>query len=152
MLYHGSQFKHLKKISPKPTLSNDTYIGDYVFATTDKALAAMYLVPKGFATLMHAESKAPILVICGDEKNVKRLDKGGVIYTLPSDTFTNTPQEGLEMYEKVSQEPVTPIDFEIYESIFDAFDEYKITVKFVDEQIFETLVSSKDQKRLIESL
>lgn len=152
VLYHASQSKQLKVILPKRTLSNDKYIGDYVFATANRALAAMYLVPKGFAILMNIDMRVPTLVICGDEQELKKHDKGGAIYELLPDTFIDTPQQGLELYEKVSKKPVTPLKTKLYDSIFDAFREQEVKVKFVGETTFKELIESPNQKSLIQEL
>lgn len=52
VLYHASSDTNLTIIVPKRTISKDIYIGDFVFATQDKRLVAMYLVAKGNATIM----------------------------------------------------------------------------------------------------
>lgn len=152
VLYHASQAKKLKTIFPKPTLSNNRYIGDYIFATANRALATMYLAPKGFAILMNIDALIPTLIICGNEQELKKHDKGGAIYELSPDVFIDTPQKGLELYEKVSKKPITPLKAKIYDSIFDAFREQRIKVKFVDEATFKELVESPDQKSLIQEL
>lgn len=151
-LYHASQNNSLKLIKPQRTLSNDKYIGDFVFATANKALAAMYLVPKGFAILMDTDLNPPVLVVCGTKQDLQKKDKGGAIYELPDDTFEPTPQSGLELYEKVSTQAVVPLKTYVYKSIFDAFEAHNIVVKFVDESMFKSLVTSPKQQELIQKL
>src|SRR5437870_4294905 len=108
ILYHASQKKNLKVIKPQPTLSNNKLIGNYVFATANKILAIMYLVPKGIAILVEPNGLNPNIVICSDIEEFKKKDIGGVIYELPSETFIKTPQKGLTDYEMVSKKGVKP--------------------------------------------
>lgn len=49
-LYHASAQKNLKVLKPQRTLFHDEYIGDFVFATSDRRMAAMYLATKGVPT------------------------------------------------------------------------------------------------------
>jgi hypothetical protein len=51
----------------------------------------MYLMPKGFNTLMNSDGDAPDLVILGTVKDLKIMDRGGAIYKLPIRSFEATP-------------------------------------------------------------
>jgi hypothetical protein len=151
-LYHASPSKNLTVIQPQRTLSRDKYIGDYVFATSDLKLAAMYLATKGKGTLMDYTSKEPAIVICSDEREYVRNDKGGAIYIVPADSFKKSPQEGLEESEVVSKVPVTPLDKKVYEHSLDAMHELGITVYFADQKTFDALVKARDEKKLLKKL
>ena len=133
-LYHASPKKHLTEIQTKRTLSRDLYIGDFVFATSDVRLAAMYLATKGNAILVNVKTKKPTIVICNNAKDYLLNDKGGAIYRVPGNTFIKSPQEGLEDSEMVSEVGVTPIDTQVYLSSLDAMKEMGITIYFVNEK------------------
>lgn len=151
-LYHASANKDLSLITPRKTLSHDVYIGDYVFATLDKTLATMYLVPKGIATLMTPDDEEPNIVICAKETDFLTKDQGGAIYTLPAENFIESPQKGLESYEMVSESPVKPINKEVFARSIDALFAAGIKIYFVDEDTFEMLIGNPKQKELIRRL
>src|SRR4051812_29088282 len=71
VLYHASTNSELTVLEPQRTLSKDKYIGDFVFATKDKLLAVMYLIPKGYGSIMDTKSKPPKILICANESEIK---------------------------------------------------------------------------------
>lgn len=151
VLYHASQIKNLKVIKPQRTLSNNQYIGDYVFATTNHKLAVMYLVPKGISTLMNPDGENSNIVICDESEFMKR-DRGGAVYELSTKHFAKTPQKGLSEYEMVSKSEAIPINKNVYASALDALISLGIKIRFTDEKTFESLISNPNQKNIIESL
>lgn len=152
VLYHASPSKDLKIIHPKRTLSKNVYIGDYVFATSDIRLAAMYLTTIGNAALMNVETEIPTVAICNNPKDYIANDKGGAIYTVSSTTFKKTPQEGLEKSELVSEVAVKPIDKRIYNRSIDAMKEMGVVIYFVNKKIFDGLVQAKNESKILASL
>jgi hypothetical protein len=152
ILYHASPNKDLEIIEPKRTLSKNRCIGKYVFATSDKKLAAMYLATKGNATLMGFEHKNPWIVICANPNDYLEKDQGGAVYTLPAKTFSKTPQKGLEYSEMVSKKKVKPINKTIYKTSLQAMSEQRIKVYFVEQEKFNELLKSRDQNKLVKEL
>lgn len=151
VLYHGSTKNNLSLLKPRPTLSHDKLIGDFLFATKNFKLALMYLTPKGIAILMEPDDD-PNIVICSSEKSFKKKDKGGTIYELPSKTFIESPQAELSNYEMVSEAAVKPTNKTIYKSTFKAMRDAGIKVRFVDEPTFKKLIRHPKQKELIAEL
>jgi len=149
VLYHASPDKNLIVIRPQKTLSRNIYIGDYVFATSDIKLAAMYLATKGNATLMNIEAEIPYIVICNNPKDYIKKDRGGAIYTLPSTTFKKTPQAGLEKSELVSRVAVKPIDRKVYKLSIDVMKKMGIVIYFVHKDTFDNLVQAKDENKIL---
>lgn len=145
VLYHASPHTNLSVIKPKHTLSKDKYIGDYVFATADHRLATMYLATKGVATLMNTDKGLWIAICCNEAKYLNQ-DRGGAIYELPADTFSETPQRGLSDYELVSKAPVKPINKTINKKSLDAMLDLGINIYFVDALTFEKLVADKNKR------
>lgn len=152
VLYHASPVRDLKLIQPKRTLSRDVYIGDYVFATADKRLAAMYLATRGNATLMNVATAVPTIVICNNLKDYLAHDQGGAIYKVPAATFEETPQEGLQTSELVSKVAVKPLDKTIYKYSIDAMRDMGIAIYFVSKEVFDSLAQTKDEAKILESL
>lgn len=138
-LYHASANQNLKVLEPQRTISKDKYIGNYVFATADKVLALMYLVPKGYGTIMYSKENPPRILIRADEKEIRSKDNGGAIYTVDPSDFYESPQKELSDYERVSDKPVIPVSKEVYASAFDTWEEMRITVEFIDQQTFDRL-------------
>lgn len=152
MLFHASQQKNLSVIKPQPTKSLNKYIGDYVFASKNKLMALMYLVPVGLPTLMNPEKNHPTIVICDKEANFIKKDRGGAIYELPEDSFFETPQKGLSLYEQVSNKPVKPSGKTIYSSSLEALISAGIKIIFVDDSKFKSLINNPKQREIIQSL
>lgn len=152
MLYHASPYINLSMILPQRTLSDDVYIGDFVFATSDRKLAAMYLANKGVATLMEHRAKQPYIIIQDDINIYTKNDKGGAIYTVPAIHFMNTPQAGLEGTEFVSKEPVTPLDKRVYKTSINAMRKAGIQIYFVSPTIFERLLDRDKKEETLATL
>lgn len=152
VLYHASPLKNLKIIQPKKTLSRDIYIGDYVFATSNIRLAAMYLATKGIAILLNVKSPKPTIVIRSNPREYISNDKGGAIYAVSDRTFKKSPQEGLEDSEMVSGVSVKPISRQVYSSSLDAMKEKGIVIYFVDEKVFNDIVEAKDESKILKKL
>jgi hypothetical protein len=139
MLYHASANQSLGVIEPQQTLSKDKYIGDYVFATADKVLATMYLIPKGYGSIMHPEENPPRIQICADETEIRSKDNDGALYYLDASSFDESPQTELSEYEMASDKAVRPISKEVFRSSFDALDKMGIKIEFIDQQTFNRL-------------
>lgn len=138
-LYHASANKNLEVLEPQRTLSKNKYIGDYVFATADRVLAVMYLIPKGYGSIMDSASKPPKILICADEVELRSKDTGGAIYTLAGADFEESPQLELKAYERASKKPVTPLSKEVFDSVFEAWQKFGIVPKFIDQPTFDRL-------------
>ena len=132
-------------MQPRRALSRDVYIGDYVFATPDKRVAAMYLAPKSGGTiLINTFDGEPYAIINNNVETFKKVDKGGSIYTVPAESFKPTIQEGLEETERISKVPVRPIGSQDYPTSLEAMSGMGVHVYFVDNQTFDRIMSAKD--------
>ena len=151
-LYHSSPKKQLTEIQPRRTLSGDAYIGDFVFATSDPRLAAMYLATKGNAILLNVKTKKPRIVICNNPINYLLKDMGGAIYNIPISTFRKSPQKGLEDSEMVSEVAVIPIEKQVYARSIDAMKDMGVSVYFVNEKMFNKIVQNKEEDKIIAEL
>ena len=151
-VYHASPDSNLKAIVPKRTMSKDVYIGDFVFATTNKKLAAMYLAIRGVSTLMHHASDTPFIVMSSSPDEYLRSDPGGAIYTLPGATFEPTPQLELSESEMVSRVRVEPLDKEVFKTSIEAIKRHGVAIYFVNQPTFERIVSTKNQQEVVSTL
>lgn len=152
VLYHASPDKSLTIINPRKTLSKNDYIGDYVFATSNKKLAVMYLATKGNATYMEPQAKQPYIVISSDSNKYLATDRGGAVYSVSANSFEKTPQTGLEDYEMVTKNSVKPIGKEVYKTSVEAMRKYGIEIYFVDWPKFNEIIKAKDKDRILVSI
>lgn len=151
-LYHASPQKGLSVLVPQRTFSHDRYIGDFVFATANRVMALMYLVPRGTATLMNPDGKQPDIAICAEPGQFLQQDKGGAIYELAPDGFRTTPQPGLSRYELVSPKAVEPTSITVYASTLRALLDAGVTVRFIDESTFKLLIGNPKQAEVLHGL
>lgn len=136
-LYHASRNRSIDIFEPRAESVRDLNEGPVVFATSDKTLASMFIVPtddtwtsKGLYSGVHC-------FVCSDELRFKGLDKGGAIYTLPPDTFDNDPDKGLGTREWTSKLPVRPLRKEVYESGLEVMINKGVQIYFLDQQQFQ---------------
>lgn len=152
VLYHASQNKELILLEPKQTLSKDKCIGDYLFATSDKLLATMYLVTKGYGALFGSRDNPPHIVIGANKDEYMANDKGGAIYELPVSSFIESPQVELSEYEMVSTKSVKFLKRTIFDNSLDAMHSAGVKIHFVDQKTFDNLIHSPRQTELIRKL
>lgn len=143
-LYHASQNRNIEIFEPRAISVRDPNEGHVVFATPDIDLASVFLVPTNDSWCNSGLFGEIPYFVCSDEKRFKESDKGGAIYTLPSDTFENDPDRGLRSREWTSKIPVKPVKKEIYESGLKQMIDSKIQVYFVSKDKFEEIKTSKD--------
>lgn len=151
-LYHASPIKNLKIIEPKRTISNDKYIGDFVFATRHKILALMYMLPKGFPLLMNTKFSKPYVVLCGNLRDILKKDEGGALYELSAESFHRTPQTALSNYEMVSRVSISPLSETDYESVTRALDNEGVAIYIVDRNTFDKLILNPKQDSIVQTL
>jgi len=151
-LYHASPIKNLKILEPQRTISNNKYIGDFVFATRHKKLALMYMLPKGFPLLMNIKSSKPYAVLCGNVRDILKKDKGGALYELSTESFHRTPQIALSNYEMVSKESISPLNETDYESVTRTLDKEGIATYIVDSNTFDKLILNPKQDSIVQTL
>lgn len=152
VLYHASTNKGLKVLTPQKTLSSNEYIGDFVFATSNIKVAVMYLVPKGYPTLMNTDEPKPNIVICADEEDFLAHDHGGAVYVLSDRGFFRTPQAGLSQHELVCTTAVKPIRTIEYASALSALAKAGIAIRFTDARTFQKIINNSKQQDLIDKI
>ena len=101
---------------------------------------------------MNVKLKNPYVVICANVEKILKRDKGGALYTLPDNLFHQTPQKGLNEYEMVSKDPVTPSSEEDYDCVIDQLIKENISIYFVDNDIFNKLLLNPKQDTIVQAL
>lgn len=157
VLFHSSQDKNIEEFEPRKESYRDPEEGPVVFASSEKAIASMFLVPtlgglgsSGRFRWDEGEGlKSVFFYVTEDEINFRKSDKGGAIYSLPSDTFETDLTKGLKELEWVSKIPVKPIGKEDFESGLEAMMNLEVQVFFVDHETYKRIRSSEDNGRSI---
>jgi len=149
ILYHGSTSRDIDIFLPSRNSFRDPQEGPVVFATQRKDLALCFCMPfddSWMSVGIAADNVCEILI--ADRKKFKKLDKGGAVYTLPSDTFYCDPNKGMGRFEWVSRDPVKPITKSIYENIFEALIEFGVRVYFIDLSILREYRKIPGERKL----
>lgn len=135
-LYHASRHTDVEEFMPRQDKIRDIEEGPVVFAAPSRAVASLFLVPTDDSwTAKGLHNDVPYIVI-SDRLRFEELDSGGVIYTLPVDTFTYDVNKGMGEYEWISKETVRPADKELFSSGLEAMMRFGVQVFIVDEDMF----------------
>jgi hypothetical protein len=149
VLFHASRNPNVEIFEPRALKMRDKNEGPRVFATPSRAMASIFLVETDDSwTQSGAFNGIPFMII-SDEERFKNLDKGGVIYSLPNNTFENDPEKGLGELEWTSNKSVTPISKEFIPSALQDMLQNGVKVYFVDKITFNQIQNSPDNGELI---
>jgi 2'-5' RNA ligase len=119
--------------------------GAVVFAASDKAVAAAFMVRWGDDWVRLGRfGDEPWHIIISDRERFSRMDQGGAIYTLPPDSFTTDRARGMGEDEWVSHAPVIPLSSEACPSALEAMRASGMKVYFVTPAEFRAIESSGD--------
>lgn len=144
VLYHGSQDINIEEFEPRSRSFRDPSEGPVVFATPDKAIATMFIVPSN-DTWTHSGTFGGVrYFVCSDRRKFEKLDTGGVVYIIDSEGFEYDPNKGLGDKEWTCNKPVRPIGEEVVKSALDAMIDLKVQVFFVDKETFNKIDKSSD--------
>jgi len=143
-LYHASQNRNINMFEPRLGSFRDKDEGPVIFATPDKTLASIFIVPTNDLWAHSGLFGKVHYFICGDQDKFINLDNGGAIYTLPSFTFETDPKKGLGTKEWVNKASVKPISKEEYQSGLQAMLSLGVQVYFVDNIKFQEIGKSHD--------
>lgn len=144
LLYHASQNRNIKVLEPRAESVRDKDEGLVVFATPDKILASIFLVPTNDSWTKSGLFGVVHYFVCSDKNRFLKEDKGGAIYNLPSETFETDEMKGLGDREWTSKVPVKPVSIEMFESGLKAMLKLGVQVYFVTQQQFQDIKKSKD--------
>ena len=150
VLYHASQ-ADIELLTPRAITRRERDSGPMIFASPDKAIAAAFLFPWDDSWVKMGTIEDEPYMVISDELRFRQLDKGGYIYSIPSQTFETDMEKGLRALEYTSSEAVRPTGREFFPSALDAMIDYGIKVYFVDKEIFTELEGAPDQGKEIMS-
>lgn len=138
-LYHASPDINVEEFEPRnnsPRYNGETNL---VFATPHEALAAMFLAPRDISIEIGIYGHKYVIFIEADEPTFIRKDKGGAIYTLPSQSFKTDTVHGMKEIEWYSEIPVNPLSKIVYKTSIEAMDKFGVKRYFVDSQTMKKI-------------
>jgi len=141
-LYLGTQVSGITELEPRRGNFRDKGEGAVIFATPDIALASMFLI-KGHNdswTRIGYLNRIPYVAIKANQEKFIKEDRGGVMYTVPSDTFNFDVNKGMGKREWTSRVPVKPTQEIKYTSAVDIMIKNGVQVYFVDEKTFNNMI------------
>jgi hypothetical protein len=138
VLYHASPEKGIEEFEPRKKHIRSKDEGPVVFGAKDLAFATMFIVREANDswTLKGAHNGVYYEVI-NDEERFRAADKGGLLYTLPNDSFECDIKIGMGECEWCSKEPVKPLSEKFYPSGLEAMIENGVQVYFITKEVFE---------------
>ena len=150
-LYHASPSTDVLKFEPRNEYPRYTGEAKLIFATPYEELAAMFLVPRDIETEISIYGDRYVVFINSNEESYVERDKGGAIYTLPSESFETDSVHGMGEIEWYSKVPVTPISKVVYRTSIEAMDRFNVDRFFVDNDTIEKIRANPgDALKLVE--
>jgi len=146
IVYHSSHNPDIEEFTPQDERVRDSEEGPVIFATPSRALASAFLVEghNDDWTQIGFYDNIPVVVICSDREEFIKKDKGGTLYSLPSETFDFDPTSGMRESEWTSRSNVKPTGKTSYPSALDAMIENGVNVFFVDQKTFSEINEAED--------
>lgn len=116
-------------------------------------MASLFLVESDDSWVQSGAMDDLPYIVISDEERFRSLDTGGVIYSLPNDTFENDPKKGLREFEWTSKKPVVPNEKEIVLSALEDMIKQGVKVFFVDNKTWNQIQTSSDHgESIVKSL
>lgn len=143
-LFHASNNRDVAIFEPRDEKVRDPNEGIVVFATPSKSYASMFLVRDDDSWSHKGRFGNIWYTVISDRDRFEKIDQGGVIYTLPSDTFVTNQELSMGTMEWVSKLPVKPTRKEEFSSGLQAMIENGVQVFFVDDDTWKQILESDD--------
>jgi len=143
-LYHASQDPNIDVLEPRAESMRDPNEGPVVFATPSLPYVTMFLVNSDDSWTTKGQFNSVYYTVVSDKNRFLMADKGGVVYTLPNDTFYCDPEKGMGRREWVSKKPVNPVKKKHYKSGLEAMIDSGVQVYFVGKQTFQKIRQAED--------
>ena len=166
VFFHGSPNRNIDTLEPRSMWERNKDEGDVIFATPHIGLAAAFMSShdksRGFSVKMHSFDGGPYIFICDNKENFLKLDQGGAIYILPTESFYydiglhgmsriqflkksyNPEMGGLD--EWVSRKAISPLSKIEFSSVYEAMLDLGVQVYFVEKEVYQKIrVALKDK-------
>lgn len=147
ILFIGTQTADIKKFEPRKGNIRSTDEGPVIFATPDKALASIFTIENhnDSWTKIGYYNDILVIVICMDREKFIKNDKGGLIYSVSSDSFDYDPNLGMGDKEWTSTTPTKPISENKVSSSLESMLENGVQVYFVNPKDFKKITELESE-------
>ena len=154
ILFHASQKGQIKEFEPREEKKRSADEPAQIFSSPSETVSSMFLVPTNneFIKSGSYDHGETWVYIIGDWENFKTMDKGGYIYTLPTETFGVDPNKGLGLFEWTSQQNVKPTAKKYFSSGLAAMREYGVKIYVVNQEIFSRFKLEENDIKILEAL
>lgn len=150
-LYHASDNKNIDELEPRNEKVRDPKEGPVIFATPDLAFASAFLMKELDDGWSHKGNINGIsYVVINDRELFNKLDKGGAVYKLSSDSFSCDYNKSMSGFEWTAKENVKPIDKTDYDSALEAMLNNGLQVYFIDKDTFNKINNLKMPKDVMD--
>lgn len=144
VLFHASPRENIEIFEPrnlKTRIPGDT---PHVFATPDKGYASAFLTEwdDSWAQLFNFEGV--VVMVISDRERFMQSDKGGTLYELPSDNFSNVSPDEEDHPEWQTDQAIRPIGNIHFQSALEAMIENGVQVFFVTPDEFKEIDAAED--------
>lgn len=148
-LYHASPNRDIDIFEPRAESVRNREEGPRVFAAESPAEVSVFLVDSNDSWSQKSswrdeEGNKIIVAIYGDKKRFLKNDKGGSIYTLPSNSFAIDEEFSGSSKEWTSKEPVKHLEKTDYESGLEAMLDAGVQVYFVSIEVLKDIQEAED--------
>jgi len=144
VLFHASRNQNIDVFEPRAEKTRDANEGPQVFGTPSRAMASIFLVESDDSWVESGAMDGIPYIVISDEERFRSLDNGGVIYSLPNDTFENDTEKGLRELEWTSKKPVVPSEKEFVPSALEDMVRQGVKVFFVHKETWEAIKNAPD--------
>lgn len=141
-LFHASAQGTITEFEPRAGRKRNVDDPPQIFATPSEVVATMMLAPGDDRTATSGtyDSGRTWVFAFLDTPEFRQADKGGYIYTLPSETFDVDPEQGIGLFEWTSRLRVRPVgEPKYYSSSLQAMVDHGVKVYPLDLPTFEQL-------------
>ncbi len=149
-LYHASSNKDVKEFEPRREKVRDPEEGCVIFATPDRAFASAFLMKELDDSWSHKGNiNGVAYVVIKDKALFNKLDKGGSIYKLSSESFSCDQTKSMSKFEWTATEKVKPLDQTDYNSDLSGMLNNGLQVYFITEDVFNQINNFKMPEEVI---
>lgn len=142
-VFHGSPCGDIQEFSPRVSLGSGEPHGALVYASNDRAVAAMFTADVGGPWSTGSVGDTLYAIIPKSRKDFVARDRGGFIYQLPGGTFSSDRSRGMGSREWASPVAVVPVSVSRVPSSLDAMIEHGVQVYFVDPELYRQMLASE---------
>ncbi len=154
LLFHASQNGDIEIFEPRAEKKRHDDDPAQVFGSPLRSISSFFIVPNDDRVAASGRwgNDLPWTFVIGDPERFHSLDKGGWMYSMPTESFSVDPNKGLGLFEWTSTKSVAPLDKIYYDSGLKAMLDFGVTVYSMEPLQFEEFRLAKEQREILEKL